>query len=73
MKIEKTYQISVTNENENIDHFIIDPVFYNVHHESSSNNEYDKSYNNYQNYGNEISDNIRGKTDINFCNVPMLH
>ena len=58
----------MTNENEKIDHFIIDSVFYNVHHESSSNDEYDKNYDDYQNYGNEISDNIMGKIAINFIN-----
>ena len=68
VKIEKAYQISVADENEEIDHFITDPVFYNAHHESSSNDEYDKGYDDYQSYGNEISDSIMGGTDVNFIN-----
>ena len=76
MKIEKVYQTSVTNENvePGKQDIPIDPVFYNVHHEFSFNDGYDKNYDDYQNYGDEISDNIMGKANVNFINssIPLV-
>ena len=74
MKIEKIYQISVTDENEEIDLSIIDPVLYNVYYESSINDDYDKNHDDYQNYVNKISDNTVGKIDVNFINpsIPLI-
>ena len=67
-KTKKAYQFSVINENfEQGKHETLDPVFYNVHHEFF-NDDYDKNYNDYQNYGDEISNNIMGKADVNFIN-----
>ena len=67
-KTKKTYQFSIINENfEHGEHETSDPVFYNVHHEFF-NDDYDKSYDDYQNYGDKISDNIMGGADVNFIN-----
>ena len=59
----------MSNENfEPVEHdALIDPIFYNVHHEFI-NDDYNKNYDDYQNYGDEISDNTMGKIDINFIN-----
>ena len=76
MKIEKVYQISVTDENvePGKQDVPIDPVSHNVHHELSFNDGYDGNYDDYQNCGDEISDNIMGKTNVNFINpsIPLV-
>ena len=68
-KIEKAYQTSVSDENfEPVKHdALTDPMSYNIHHEPF-NDDYDKNYDDYQSYGDEISDSIMGKTDVNFIN-----
>ena len=66
---KKIYQMSVSNENfEFGKHDVfIDFIFYNVHNEVFNEN-YDK-YDDYQNYGGEISDNMIKGIDINFINL----
>ena len=71
-KIEKVYQFSVINENfEHKEQKTSDPAFYIVH--EFFNDDHD-NYDDYQNYGDEISDNIMGKIDIDFINpsIPLV-
>ena len=70
-KIEKPYQFSIINENlEPKEQETSDPAFYNVY--EFFNGDHDK-YDDYQNYGDEISDRTIGKIDINFINpsIPL--